>query len=66
MDKELEAITRLLDIIKDIVIQNNNLMGVICEELSPPSTSKQPSFRSDDFVHEIFRHHAENEIAGEA
>jgi hypothetical protein len=65
MDKELEAITRLLDIIKDIVIQNNNLMGVLCEELSPPSVPPQTSFRSDDFIHEIFRHHAENEIAGE-
>ena len=66
MDKELEAIMRLLKIIKDISIQNNNLMGFICSRLSPPEMPQEPLPATDAFVHEIFRHHAENEVAGEA
>ena len=42
MDKELETIMRLLKIIKDISIQNNNLMGFICSRLSPTEIPQEP------------------------
>tara|TARA_Y100000310_G_scaffold273202_1_gene288565 strand:+ start:254 stop:454 length:201 start_codon:yes stop_codon:yes gene_type:complete len=66
MDKELEAIMRLLKIIKDIAIQNNNLMGFICSRLSPPEKIQEPLPVTEELAHEIFKHHAENEIAGES
>ena len=66
MDKELEAIMRLLKIIKDIAIQNNNLMGFICSRLSPPEMSQETPPITEELIQEIFRYHAENEIAGES
>ena len=65
MDKELEAIMRLLKIIKDISMQNNNLMGFICSRLSPPEMPQEPPPATEEMIQEIFKHHAENEIAGE-
>ena len=65
MDKELEAIMRLLKVIKDIVIQNNNLMGFICSQLSPPEAPREPPPITEELEQEIFKHHAENEVAGE-
>ena len=66
MDKELEAIKRLLEIIKDIIMQNNNLMGFICSRLSPPEINQEPPPVTEELIQEIFKHHAENEVAGEA
>ena len=66
MDKELEAIMRLLKIIKDITIQNNNLMGFICSRLAPPEPTQEPPPATEEMIQEIFKHHAENEIAGES
>jgi len=66
MDKELEAIMRLLKIIKDITIQNNNLMGFICSRLSPPEIKHDPPPITEELEQEIFKHHAEDEVAGES
>ena len=66
MDKELEAIMRLLKIIKDITIQNNNLMGFICSQLAPPESIPEPPPATEEMVQEIFKYHAENEVAGES
>jgi len=66
MDKELEAIIRLLKIIKDISMQNNNLMGFICSRLSPPERKQETPPVTEELMQEILRHHAENEITGEA
>ena len=66
MDKELEAIMRLLKVIKDISMQNNNLMGFICSRLSPPEKRQEPPPITEELIQEIFKHHAENEIAGES
>jgi|TARA_Y100000034_G_scaffold94985_1_gene115223 hypothetical protein len=66
MDKELEAIMRLLKVIKDIAIQNNNLMGFICSRLAPPEPMPEPPPATEEMVQEIFKYHAENEVAGES
>jgi len=66
MNKELEAIMRLLKIIKDITMQNNNLMGFICSRLTPPERTPEPPPVTEELIQEIFKHHAENEIAGES
>ena len=66
MNKELEAIMRLLKIIKDITMQNNNLMGFICSRLTPPERTPEPPPATEEMIQEIFKHHAENEIAGES
>ena len=66
MDKELEAIKRLLEIIKDITMQNNNLMGFICSRLAPPEIKQKAIPVTEELMQELFKHHAENEIAGES
>ena len=66
MDKEAEAIFRLLKIIKDITMQNNNLLGFICSRLAPPERKQEVIPVTEELMQELFKHHAENEIAGES
>ena len=68
MDKEMEKILKALETIMKIVIQNNNLSGFICNQISmPPNLNDSMIIDTpEEMVKEIIKNNAQYEIVGES
>ena len=67
MTEELRTIRKLLEVIKDIGLENNRLLGFIAQQVSPkPPKSGYVVEFDEKMIGEIVKYNAEEEIIGES
>ncbi len=70
MREDIKTIKKLLEVIKDIELENNKILGFIAQQVSPrpPECQKMGYVVEFDekMIGEIVKYHAEEEIVGES
>ena len=67
MKDDIKTIIKLLEIIKDIGLENNNILGFIAQQISPrPPKSGYVVEFDEQMMGEIVKYNAEEEIIGES
>ena len=60
MDKKVEEILKELNKLLNIIIENNNILGFVAEQMSPPKSKDEALIANspEEMVEEIFKNNA--------